>query len=486
MTHEKIEMLIGASRYDHAETQCHQALAENPNDAYLLCLLGVAVQRQNRLNEAEEVFRQSIEQAPEFDEAYAQLAMVLDDRNQSKAALEAIDQAIRLDPEDACHYGIKSRILLGCDKPQEAAEAARTGLQIDAEQEVCRLFYGIALERLGEADAADEELLSLLDDDPDCAEHHIGRGIVLTKSDPKQAQWHFLEALRIDPSEQSAKVGLTNVMKLQSPLIGWFMRSLIWIDKFPFWAVAVMILVVSRVARFLSATGSPGLSFLGSALYAGVMMFCMIAIIQSPLFDLVLFCSRKGRHALSVSVLTGMKWIVIALLACAGAIAWYLFDTRSTAALHAFAWCGVAALVHETLCCDHAWIRKRLAWITLASVAFGIAFLAYDLGVYRPQCRSIEKQFAFRVLDDAKQLSEEAAEEDSDKVQTEAEAEAEARLDEHFSKMGQFAKETDSALNDLRRSLVFCWAPFVLLIVCLGSWSEEIVEFLHGKAPDPT
>ena len=55
MINTKIEMLIAASRYDHAESECRRALAEDPDDVYLLCLLGVCVRSQSRPKEAEAV-----------------------------------------------------------------------------------------------------------------------------------------------------------------------------------------------------------------------------------------------------------------------------------------------------------------------------------------------------------------------------------------------------------------------------------------------
>ena len=476
-------MLLTADRLELAEQEVRRAITEEPNDAYLHCLLGVTLHRKRRLNEAEQVLRHSIELDPEEDNTFAQLGLVLNDRNQFKPAMEAIEEAIRLNPEDADHFGFKASFLYGKGKWSDSLQAARTGLEIDAENETCRLFYSLSLSALGDTEAADAEALSLLNDDPDSADSQITRGLVLMESNPKLAQQHFLEALRIDPTEETARIGLANTMKLQNPVFGWFMKALVWIDKFPLWGIFLVLLVGSRIARFLGKTGVPGVTAAGKLVYFLMMLFCMITLIQRPLFDLLLYLNPSGRNALDRKVRDGMKWICFAMIAGLGFAVWSIFDGRSTAMLHAFLWCGVAGLVYEVLSADHPWVQKRLLWITLLAVAIGGGFLAYDLGIFRPRSRAAETANLAQMQTEFKELFENGSIPEP-KPGTDSPPLPEEVLAKLHQIGAQNDKQLSTELGDIRRTLLFFWGPLVLAIVLASSWSDEITEYLYGKAPD--
>ena len=479
MAYEKIQMLLGINRLEQAENEARKALIDHPEDAHLNCLLGISLYRRDQLNEAEAVFRRAIEIDPHFDTAYAQLGLVLYDRNQFKAAIESIDEAIRIDPEDAGHFGIKSSCLFGIDKFSQSLAAAKAGLELDPEDESCRMFHSLALSALGHGEAADEEALSLLADVPESADSHIARGFVLFESNPSQAQKHFLEALRIDPTEETAKLGLAQTIKLQNPLVGWIIRLLLWTDKIPLWAFIVGFVVVTRITRFLASSGLPGIVVVGKLLNFALLCFCLVASVQRPLFDLVLSLTREGRESLSEASRQAVKWSSPALLFGAGCAAWFCFDDKFTSLVHAFVWCGIAALIYDSLTCENAWIRKRLLWGTIAATVFGFAFLAYDFGVYRPKSRSIEAQHVAQARLEAREII-------SDDVDTQDVAAAE--MIARAKQLVEIGKRNDDKLNmelkDHRMSLIYWWGPFVMAIVLAGSWSDEIIGFLRGKAPD--
>ena len=93
---DRIFHLIEMGRFEQAEAEARKELAQYPDSLDGLLALGIALGRQSKPRQAEEVYRRLISIAPEWDLAYAQLADALDDRKKYKPALEAIDKAIEL------------------------------------------------------------------------------------------------------------------------------------------------------------------------------------------------------------------------------------------------------------------------------------------------------------------------------------------------------------------------------------------------------
>ena len=474
----RIQMLLNLDRFEEAENATRQAISEEPEDSFLHYYLGVVLSHRGRFNEAEQVLRHSIELDPEESNTFAQLGYVYREKKQLRPALEAIDQAIRLNPEEASHYGLKASCLCQKKKWPEAIAAAEAGLQLDAEDETCRMFYSLALSGSGDTAAADAQSLSLLESSPDDSDNHTARGFVILESDPALAEQHFLEALRIDPTHEAAKSGLATTMKLRSPVFGLFLKALLWIDQIPFWGFAIVFVVASRVARIAARTDIAWVAWTGKACYLAMMIFCMMTLVQGPLFDLVLYVSKRGRHALSQPLRRGMKWVCLSFLVAIGSVVWSVFDPRMIGFLHAFLWCGVAGILHEAISCDHRWVRKWLMAGTLVAAICGVGFLAYDFGFYRPRVDAIDAKYIAQTLSELQILVDASA----------VDGEAPQKTKDYFKQQLEIGTRNDTKIfsetKQLRKNLLFLWGPVTLAIVLVGGWSDDIRDFLESKAPD--
>ncbi|MBK1827264.1 tetratricopeptide repeat protein [Haloferula rosea] len=372
MSLSSIQFLLSRNRPEEAERVARGLLAKDPEDLSILFFLGVALLDQNKPKQAEEVFRDIIGQAPEFTDAYFMLARCLSERSRHKEALKAIGTAIESDPDDATYHGLKASILFQLNKPTEALQSAETGLALDPDDDSCRFYKSILLGQVGRHEEADAEAHTLLADDPDEATSHCARGWVKQLAgDAQAAEQHFIEALRIDPGHEDARIGLAESLKMGNPLLGWLMRGLLWMGRVPWYYLLAGILAASMTGRFLRKFEDPLPLLLGKGVQGLLMLLFMVMICYVPLFNLALASSRKGRLALSDDEKTGLKWAVVPLVAgFVFLVIWVMGGLKSMPFL-AIACFSVASLISEVMETTRAQVRRSMKAIAL--VAAGVA-----------------------------------------------------------------------------------------------------------------
>ncbi len=191
------------------------ALALRPHSHAVHNNLGVALQEQKKLAEAEAALRKAIELMPNA-ETYINLGNALLDQKKLAEAEAAYHKAIELKPDFASAYYSLGIVLRQQGKLAEAVAAYRKAIELKPDYAEAHCNLGIVLRqqgKLAEAVAAYRKAIELK---PDFPEAHYGLGIVL------QGQGQLVEAvavyrkvIELKPDFPEAHCNLGQVLALQ-------------------------------------------------------------------------------------------------------------------------------------------------------------------------------------------------------------------------------------------------------------------------------
>jgi tetratricopeptide (TPR) repeat protein len=292
-----------------------------------------------RFADAERCLREVLSQEPEQDFALHQLAFCLycQDRR-GRESLETIDRAIGISPNDADHWALKAAILLEISSPaacRKAAEhalsedpecveawtvianshlvegqwakaeaAARSALAVEPTHVLAANLLGVALRHRGELTQLRDVVDGLLAEDPENPLSHANAGWrALDGGDPRAAERHFLEALRLQPAMEFARQGLVESFRQRSPIFRMLFR---WQRSFQSMCFPKALLVSAAV---IAVGGIIGLALqallgfggnwaLGVAVLAVVLGGMGIQFGQA-VGNMMLWMDRSARHSLS-------------------------------------------------------------------------------------------------------------------------------------------------------------------------------------------
>jgi predicted O-linked N-acetylglucosamine transferase (SPINDLY family) len=176
-------------RSDLAEELIRKAIGINPNLAQPHNNLGHILALSGRFDEAINHYRRAIEITPDFADAHNNLAFALNARGQSKAAIGECHEAIRINPRFAEAHVNLGNALHGIGKLEEAASSFKEAIRLRPELAQAHNNLGNILRitwRLQEAIASYHSAIRL---EPDLAEAHLNLGLAL------EANWQFDEAI---------------------------------------------------------------------------------------------------------------------------------------------------------------------------------------------------------------------------------------------------------------------------------------------------
>jgi hypothetical protein len=196
-----------------------------------------------------------------------------------------------------------------------------------------------------------------------------------------EAKMHFLEALRLDPENEDARAGLARSLQHQNPLLGWFLRLLISVDRLPMhWMLGAAVLIIFILPKYLEGNDKPlALHILSQSTRTGLALFFYTALAAQPLFDCLLALSKEGRMALTGREMRAVRWCVLPLLAGVGMTFMWLFSGAKNVPFQGLALVSAAVLLHQAFSCRHPWVRRRLLGL---AAAVGVAALWIAVGPY--------------------------------------------------------------------------------------------------------
>lgn len=371
-------MLFQQHRFDLAETEFRQVLANNPEDAFAHAFLGLCLLERKEYKPATEHVERAVHLAPDMAFAHSAHSRILFERNYVDPALRAIHEAIRLDPENADYHAQESAIYLEKSQWREALNSAEQGLQIDSEHVACTNLRAVAMVKLGRREAAGQTIGAALARNPEDAFTHANQGwTLLHDGNPNKAMEHFREALRLDPNNEWARQGIVEALKARYFIYSIMLKWFLWMSKLPPNVQWLVLIGGWFGVRMLNATAKANPQ-LGPVIYPIVILYIAFALmtwIASPLFNLLLRLNRFGRLALSREETVASNWLGICLALALGMLGWWAITQMKVALLGAMVFGFLLIPLAGTFYCQPGWPRWAMGGGTAVLAGLGIGGL---------------------------------------------------------------------------------------------------------------
>jgi tetratricopeptide (TPR) repeat protein len=202
MTLQQALELHQAGRHEEAEHAYRQHLAENPQDADALHLLGVLRQQRHDSDGALELIRQALALAPERAQYHLSLGGTLLRTGDLAAARASFERALEIDPNSIEAHGLLGHLALQAGDHDDAENRFRIGRRADVEDPL--ILFGLGSIHLDRGD-------------PVNAAKFLGRAAQL-KPDDAAIQTAFGRALFMQSAFGLAEQAFVNALKLRPDL----------------------------------------------------------------------------------------------------------------------------------------------------------------------------------------------------------------------------------------------------------------------------
>ncbi|MCK6439316.1 MAG: tetratricopeptide repeat protein [Planctomycetes bacterium] len=375
---ERALLLFQQSRHKEADKEFGMAVAEDPNSAFPRAFMAMNLAELERYTEASREVAQALRLEPDSAFAHYANAYVLIDRNRFNEAEAAARQAVAIDPDDEDHWGILGAALIGQKRWKDALESAERGLAIDPEDGRCLNIRSMCLAKLGRAGEAIGSADAALHLAPESSNSHAVKGwALLEQSKPKEALEHFIEALRLDSSNEYAREGMVLALKAKNIFYRQLLRYFLWMgrlsDKWGF-AVIIGLFLINRLLRGI-AKSSPEIAPYVEPLIALYIVFVLTTWFADPMFNLFLRIHPRLRHALSDEKKRASDWfgVFVAVAAAGGAV--YLIGGHYYGLIVAMVFGFLLFPLVGTLNCERGYPRKAMLGVTLVLGALGAGLL---------------------------------------------------------------------------------------------------------------
>lgn len=370
---ERAQLLLAQSRAGDAERESMLALAAQPDDPQALALLALSRIEQDKRPQALEAAREAVGLAPDVPYLHYVHALVLHRMEREEEAFRAVQEALRLDPADADSFSLLASIELARRDWPAALAAAEQGLALNPEHVGASNLRAMALVRLGRKDEAMATVDFALHRAPEDAFSHANQGWnCLHQNDPKKAQEHFREALRLQPDLEYAREGMLEALKARNPVYRAMLAYFLWLSRQSTrfqWAFIIGIYFGTKIVRGFAAT-QPGYNWLWWPLLGLFYAFVYLSWTSQPMFNLLLRFDRFGRHVLSADQRTATNWfggVFFLMLAC---LVWAV-ASGNVAGLF-----GGAVLAALSICTAATFGKTGRNRAILAGATFVLALLA--------------------------------------------------------------------------------------------------------------
>ncbi|MDQ8189559.1 tetratricopeptide repeat protein [Roseibacillus persicicus] len=234
MSLERAVQLRDMHRPEEAEAMLLQHLAGSPEDVTGHVELALTrYQMEGRGKDALESIQRAIGLEPDIADFFAIQSLIYNKLGKDSDSLAAAERAIALDAEMAFGWAAKGAALGSMKKWSQAEEACREALRLDADYEFALNQLAIFLRMQGKVDGSSAEVAARLERDAEDPLAHANAGWASFQSgDLKQAEVHFQEALRLDPSMEYARMGLRETFKARSVLYRGYLKWVFFLQKY--------------------------------------------------------------------------------------------------------------------------------------------------------------------------------------------------------------------------------------------------------------
>jgi len=316
----RAEGLLAQRRPEQAIAEIQQHLSIFPEDPIAYASLARAETLRGRQKEAIDHSARAIHLGPDIGYCHYIRAWVLDRFDREKEAEASAMESLRIDPFSPEYYSLLGFIRLGRANWRGALEAAEAGLAIDAAHVECVNVRATALMRLGQKDNADSAIRGALANDPENPRSLANQGwICLNSGRREEAIGYFREALRIDPTLESARLGLLEALRNKYALYRALYGFYDWMGGFGSGARRGIIVGIYIASRIISAVGQSNPALMPLAIVFSIVYgaFVFLTWTGRSTFDILVRFHPLGRLALTRQQRSAATWVGICLL-CAG------------------------------------------------------------------------------------------------------------------------------------------------------------------------
>lgn len=241
--------------------------------------------------------REALALAPNSSYIHYVLAFIYSRDGKPDLSEAALALAIAIDPERVYYYELLASVRLQQQKWDDALLAAEHGLQLMPGHIFCASHRSIALMRLGRKNEALSSAQRTLSQQPDAAISHSTLGFTLmSKGEYFAAEQRFREALRLEPRQTFARLGMMQAVKAHHmpPFFNWVGKRT-GNQRF---LLTILLVIAANILNCVSDM-SPAAVLVWHIALSICFIFCCSTWLAVPLGNLVLRRDTVARYLLS-------------------------------------------------------------------------------------------------------------------------------------------------------------------------------------------
>ncbi|MFL5751901.1 MAG: tetratricopeptide repeat protein [Bacteroidia bacterium] len=379
---QRAQVLIEQNRHREALKELSLALAEEPNNAFVLYLMSYCHLQDDNITEAEAMIKAAISLEPDEDVFLGQLARVQIHKEDYTDAEKTIRSAIAFEPFKADHWGVLSFIKINQKKYEEGLEAANKGLEVESDNLFCLNQRSTALIKLNRKEEAFETLQGTLEEDPENSYTHANYGWAeLEKGNHKKALEHFREALKLDSMNAYAKSGMVEALKSKY----WFYRVFL---KYSFWASnlsaqaqwgLIIGLYILRQFSGRLANGDSAIAYAAEVFNILYLVFVLSTWLIEPLSNLLLRLNVYGRYALSEEAKKSSTFVGLSLLTGLSGFLLYLVYPHEFLLVIGFVAVGCALPLSSMYKPRKEKAKRTMKYYAVSMIAVGLLAVVFTI-----------------------------------------------------------------------------------------------------------
>ena len=364
-----------------------QALALDAHHTPSFIMLALCwMQEDDTVANSTDAARRAVALEPENAFARSVLALALNANAKDgqtaavKAALQEAEAAVNLDPDSDFSHAVLARLHLRLRDFPKAEASAGAALALDTENTMAAEVLSAAL-LLQKKDSANQDLIQyqLQRNAEDDSAHTSAGWMAVMQGDHKKANQHFLEALRLNPMSENARMGLIESFRARSWPYRLQLRFAHFMNQFTEGRQTAIMLggfVCYKVLSVYLKTVSP---ILGVVVIGAWLMFVLWAHLARGFSSAFMVMDRFAREALRPReywegvVVGGLIFASIASLVLG--FAWQLGAEGGFAALV----CILAAVVNAAAFTNDHWIGRYVYGTAAALAGAGALYSMVDI-----------------------------------------------------------------------------------------------------------
>jgi predicted O-linked N-acetylglucosamine transferase (SPINDLY family) len=204
-----------AGRVGEAEAGYKQILAQHPNHANALYLLGLIQNHYGKREQAVDLILRAISAGPGNAEMHQNLGLILAPMGRIPEAIVALQSAIRINPQFPTYHYDLANIFLAANDLDGAIKEYRAAVSLNPNFAEAHQNLGVVLQRRGFLDEAEAHLRKAISLQPNMADAYNNLGGVLTaKVKLHDAIAAYEQAMRLRPDFAGAMANLGSNLRL--------------------------------------------------------------------------------------------------------------------------------------------------------------------------------------------------------------------------------------------------------------------------------